>query len=416
MNVTFAGFAGERRAWLGPDGRNEEGVANLAGLPEASSPARTSASPTPSSTRRSTGSRDQSFAGNPVPLHKVGDTEHGIVVRGARILATLAPFADEIAVYPGHPLAADATDAYALSFSIPMDTPGLIFLCRDSASTPESRPVRPAAVGPLRRAGRVRDLRRRRGARATGVFIDGDHDVYNSVMGPTAWWPNIMQQTTIRALTKLEFAYGLAVADGRGRQRRRRRGTLEMLGELLGYVEITRSARAAGRGARLRLGRGRLVPRRPAAAPDAGHPGHLVPAGERDPHHHRQPQPAGHAEPGHARRRPPAAAHRRVPPRRQRRRRRGPRPRCTGWRGTSSARTWAPATTCTSATTWRRPRPTARWATSSTPTARARTRWSSRCWRPDGHEPVGARSGAGAAPVRHDRPRHHRGPRRTRPS
>ena len=30
MNVTFAGFAGERRAWLGPDGRNEEGVANLA--------------------------------------------------------------------------------------------------------------------------------------------------------------------------------------------------------------------------------------------------------------------------------------------------------------------------------------------------------------------------------------------------
>src|SRR5215470_8177957 len=29
MNVTFAGFAGERGAWLGPDGRNEEGVANL---------------------------------------------------------------------------------------------------------------------------------------------------------------------------------------------------------------------------------------------------------------------------------------------------------------------------------------------------------------------------------------------------
>src|SRR5262249_15915466 len=29
MNVTFAGFAGERSAWLGPDGRNDEGVANL---------------------------------------------------------------------------------------------------------------------------------------------------------------------------------------------------------------------------------------------------------------------------------------------------------------------------------------------------------------------------------------------------
>ncbi len=42
--------------------------------------------------------------GNDVALHKVADTEHGIVVRGARILATLAPFADEIAVYPAVPL------------------------------------------------------------------------------------------------------------------------------------------------------------------------------------------------------------------------------------------------------------------------------------------------------------------------
>ena len=39
-----------------------------------------------------------------IALHKVGETEHGIVVRGARVLATLAPFADEIAVYPAAPL------------------------------------------------------------------------------------------------------------------------------------------------------------------------------------------------------------------------------------------------------------------------------------------------------------------------
>ena len=59
------------------------------------------------------------------------DTEHGIVVRGARILATLAPFADEIAVYPAVPLP-EGADAYALSFCIPMGTPGLKFICRDS--------------------------------------------------------------------------------------------------------------------------------------------------------------------------------------------------------------------------------------------------------------------------------------------
>ncbi len=42
-------------------------------------------------------------------------------------------------------------------------------------------------------------------------FIDANLDVYNKVMGKSMWWPNIMKQTTIRALTKLEFAYGLVV-------------------------------------------------------------------------------------------------------------------------------------------------------------------------------------------------------------
>ncbi|MEW6300665.1 MAG: 4-hydroxyphenylacetate 3-hydroxylase N-terminal domain-containing protein, partial [Thermodesulfobacteriota bacterium] len=81
---------------------------------------------------------DAPAPGNDVALHKVADSEHGIVVRGARILATLAPFADELAVYPGFPLP-EGADAYALSFCIPMTTPGLKFLCRDSCSTIRSR-------------------------------------------------------------------------------------------------------------------------------------------------------------------------------------------------------------------------------------------------------------------------------------
>ena len=64
--------------------------------------------------------------------------EHGIVVRGARVLATLAPFADEIAVYPASPLP-EGADAYALSFCVPMSAPGLKFLCRDSLSTQDNR-------------------------------------------------------------------------------------------------------------------------------------------------------------------------------------------------------------------------------------------------------------------------------------
>jgi 4-hydroxyphenylacetate 3-monooxygenase oxygenase component len=239
MNVTFAGFAGERPAWLGPDGRNEEGVANLAAFQKQLAREDLSLTHTiihPTIDR----AKDQTFTDNPVPLHKVADTDYGIVVRGARILATLAPFADEIAVYPGFPLPAGAESKYALSFSIPLDTPGLVLLCRDSASSPGADPFdRPLSTRFDEQDAFVIfddvEVPRER------LFIDGDVDVYNSVMGPTAWWANIMQQTTIRALTKLEFAYGLAsrlaeaVNDSTP-------GTLEMLGEMLGYVEVTRNA------------------------------------------------------------------------------------------------------------------------------------------------------------------------------
>ncbi len=72
------------------------------------------------------------------------------------------------------------------------------------------------------------------------VFIDGNVDVYNQVM-TTGWFPNVMQQTMIRAQTKLEFAYGIvcrmveAIGD-------RSATANELLGELFGYAELTRAA------------------------------------------------------------------------------------------------------------------------------------------------------------------------------
>ena len=68
-----------------------------------------------------------------VALHKVGETADAIVVRGARMLATLAPFADELLVYPGSDIRPQ-DGRYALSFAIPIATPGLRFICRDSYS------------------------------------------------------------------------------------------------------------------------------------------------------------------------------------------------------------------------------------------------------------------------------------------
>ena len=68
-----------------------------------------------------------------VALKVVKETDAGVVVRGARVLATLGPLSDEIAVYPSRSHhTADNADQYALSFSIPSNTPGLRYLCRES--------------------------------------------------------------------------------------------------------------------------------------------------------------------------------------------------------------------------------------------------------------------------------------------
>jgi aromatic ring hydroxylase len=237
-NVTFAGFAGRRREWAGEDEANAEGADNLVRFQKRLrrqdvSLTHTIVHPTVDK------AKENQIAGNPVPLHKVGETPTSIVLRGARILATSAPFADELVVYPGFPLPTEGCEDYAISFSVPLDTPGLVILCRDSASTPGVDPFdRPLSVNfDEQDAFLIFDDVE---VPKDQVFINGNVDVYNTVMR-TAWWPNIMQQTTVRALTKLEFAYGLAdrMAAAIGD---RSDATTEMLGELLCYVELTRSA------------------------------------------------------------------------------------------------------------------------------------------------------------------------------
>ncbi len=70
-----------------------------------------------------------------VAMQIMKETDAGIVVRGPRVLATLGPLSDEIAVYPVRNSQLEGTEdawRYAFAFCIPCDTPGLRFLCRES--------------------------------------------------------------------------------------------------------------------------------------------------------------------------------------------------------------------------------------------------------------------------------------------
>lgn len=64
--------------------------------------------------------------------HIVAEDDSGIVVRGARMLATIGPFADELLVFPSTVLRGTPEDKpYSFAFAISCDTPGLRFIARE---------------------------------------------------------------------------------------------------------------------------------------------------------------------------------------------------------------------------------------------------------------------------------------------
>lgn len=234
LNVTMAGFAGRADVWA--QNGNAEGADNLVRFQREAMARDYSMTHAIINPAVDKGVRETDAGDGKVVLHAVGETADSFVVRGARALATLAPFADEMVVYPGQPLPADA-QRYALSFSIPMATPGLKILCRDSYSTTGSRFDHPLSTRFDEQDAVVIfddvEVPRER------MFLAGDPEIYNKAM-TTGWVANIMQQTTIRAHVKLRFAWELATqmskavnADSPAMN--------EMLGELWTYAELTRS-------------------------------------------------------------------------------------------------------------------------------------------------------------------------------
>lgn len=236
--VCFAGFAGHWRVWAGKDGQNEEGAHNLIEFQKYFrrndlSTTHTLIHPTIDK------SREQMIAGTEHALRKVGETKDSIIIKGARVLATLAPFADEIVVWSGHPITQPEGGAYALSFAVPIDAPGLTLLCRDSVVNPDAtrfdQPM--SSRFDEQDAFAIFDNVEIPKSR---VFNDGHIDIYNTVAS-TGFFPNMQQHTTLRALTKLELAYGLGARMAEAINDKSE-ATMEMLGEILCYAELTRSA------------------------------------------------------------------------------------------------------------------------------------------------------------------------------
>lgn len=80
--------------------------------------------------------RQSSPAEDPdLALRIVKETADGLLVRGAKQLATLAPLSNELLVYLSASYAMRESSEFVLWFALPVATPGLKFLCRESFST-----------------------------------------------------------------------------------------------------------------------------------------------------------------------------------------------------------------------------------------------------------------------------------------
>jgi 4-hydroxyphenylacetate 3-monooxygenase len=237
LNVTFACFAGRSDVWARRG--NEQLADNLVAYQALMRDRDLSTTHALMNPQVDRNKPEAEQAMGQVALHKVGETDDAIVVRGARMLATLAPFADELLVYPGSDIRPQ-DGRYALSFAIPIATPGLRFICRDSYSRQRSTFDYPLSsrfdeMDAVVIFDDVEIPKER-------VFLDGDTVGYSEVITDTGWRGHIMHQAFTRAYVKLSFALGLGhmIANATGVVRFDH--VQEKLGQMWAMSELARSA------------------------------------------------------------------------------------------------------------------------------------------------------------------------------
>jgi 4-hydroxyphenylacetate 3-monooxygenase len=144
-----------------------------------------------------------------VALTVVRETDAGIVVRGSRVLATLGPISDEIAIYPvaSHRLGEDAW-RQSFAFSIPCDTPALKFLCRESLDLGRSHFDHPlgSRFEEMDAVVFFNDVL----VPWERVFLLGDVALCNNYAAATQSTSHTRHQVMTRCVVKAEFILGLA--------------------------------------------------------------------------------------------------------------------------------------------------------------------------------------------------------------
>jgi len=173
-------------------------------------------------------------------LRVVRETDAGIVVRGARILATLGPLADEIAVYsPRMGRMTEGHSPYALNFAIPCGTPGLKFLCRESFDVGRSHFEHPlgSRFEEMDCVVFFDDVR----VPWERVFLLGDVGLVNATAASTHSSVHTAHQGAAKNVAKCELVLGVALLMTHTLSNDHLPHSQERLGKLMLYTELMKA-------------------------------------------------------------------------------------------------------------------------------------------------------------------------------
>jgi anthranilate 3-monooxygenase (FAD)/4-hydroxyphenylacetate 3-monooxygenase len=156
------------------------------------------------------------------------------------MLATLAPMADELLVF-NLPGLKPGDDPHALAFALPVDTPGLRFLCREPYDKGDSAAFDHPLASNFEESDAlvVFDQVLVPWER---VFVNQDVEIANAMYVDVNMRQHTAHQTNVRGLVKMQLAVGVAMSLARSVKSDRFLHVQQMLGESVGYLELIKSA------------------------------------------------------------------------------------------------------------------------------------------------------------------------------
>jgi anthranilate 3-monooxygenase (FAD)/4-hydroxyphenylacetate 3-monooxygenase len=167
------------------------------------------------------------------------ETPEGIVVHGARMLATLAPMADEILIY-NLPGMREGDEDHAVAFAVPLESPGLRIICRQQYERGDSRRFDHPLAHTFEESDAIVVFDHVH-VPWERVFVYRNVPLANAMYGETNLRQHTAHQTNVRGLVKCQLVAGVAMALAKAVKIDGFLHVQQRLGEMVGQVEMIKS-------------------------------------------------------------------------------------------------------------------------------------------------------------------------------